>query len=83
MSFLLELREKARNCHDTKIKAAIVEAADTLAAAIEAFYKDRDYGSMTQLNNAWVRAHRIKLTAPGPFSPQAGGMPLTDLQKAA
>jgi len=83
MSFLKELRERARNCYDTETKMALVDAADKLAGAIELFYADRDYGSMTHLNNAWARAHRIKIVSYRPFSPGGGSQPLTEMQKAA
>lgn len=76
MTFLMELREAARECHVLEVKASLQRAADDLSDALNALFDDPVIDTMQRANAAWARAARVLkiATTPAPPSPVMGGL---------
>ena len=58
-SFLLEVREIARECPDVLLAKVVRDAADEVDAALRALILDTTANNMARLNGAWARAWRL------------------------
>lgn len=70
-SFLLTLRNAAKDCPDILIRKLLRDAADRIVAAIQALQKHTSVDNMRDLNAEWAKAHRLldkATTAPDPNS---------------
>jgi hypothetical protein len=70
-SFLLEVREIARNCPDVLMRKVVRDAADEVDSALRALILDTTTGNMKRLNGAWSRASRVAELAK--LTPDDGG----------
>jgi hypothetical protein len=74
-SFLLEVREIARNCPDLLLRKVVRDAADDVDAALRALMLDTTKENMARLNSAWARAWRVaELAKPTPGDDGGGTM---------
>ena len=73
-SFLLEVREIARNCPDLLLRKVVRDAADEVDGALRALILDTTKENMVRLNCAWSRACRVAEQArPTPDDGGGGG----------
>lgn len=75
-SFLLTLRDTARQCPNVLTSKLLRDAADDLEHAINTLALSRTAESMRNLNASWVKAQRVLSTAafPGGDNSRGGAM---------
>jgi len=85
MTFLLEMREAAKNCRDENKRIQLRSCADELAGWIECLRSDPTRQNMINLNGCWARAAWL-LDAANQPDPSGHGGSMRDgalLQEAA
>lgn len=69
MTFLLELRDAAKRCSHKKWRQAMIDAADPLSHAIDAFVFKPSRENLTELNSRWAYAERVLKRMPPEGTP--------------
>lgn len=59
MTFLLELRDTAKECADVRTRNALRKSADNLASALAALAKSPTRENMEDVNGRWAFAERV------------------------
>jgi hypothetical protein len=76
MTFLLQLRDAAKDCSNVDYRAKLRQAADSVDVAIRKFAADSTQERMIDLNGAWSHAQRVLKNVPPEGEPApVGGAP--------
>jgi 3-hydroxy-3-methylglutaryl CoA synthase len=84
-SFLLTIRETARECTDIDLQGALRAAADNLDEALSALWTHATEGNMQLVNGRWAYAHRLmeRVESTAPAGNGAGLVQGAELQRMA